>query len=217
MPAPGQQLGHVLLLAELRGLICSAPTAGQHAYALLDEVVPPTPPRERADAIRELVHRFFRGHGPASVKDFTRWSSLPATDTVAALADLDSTLESVDVDGESQWYDPAAATRTTAPRRAYLLPVYDEVALTYPRLGFPPLPGHPHAGATNPWQQDQFSGGIVADERNLGTWKRTTSRSEVVVRTALAPDADPDQRELVHAAAQRLADIHQLPLDHRPE
>ena len=208
--APGQQLGHVLLLAELRGLVCSAPSRGtQHAYALVDEVVAPTPLLDREQALDRLVHRFFAGHGPASVRDFVRWSSLSRADTERALFRLTDRLDIFDVDGHRLWFDPTIPARTTAPRRAYLLPVYDEVALTYPWLGFPELPGHPHAGASNPWQHNAFVGGIVADERNVGTWKRTLSRDFVTVQTTLAPSAD---EALVLAAAHRLADIYERPL-----
>jgi hypothetical protein len=208
----GEQLGHVLLTAELRALICSGPTkGGQHSYALVDEVVPPARERDRAEAVVELLHRFLRGHGPAEVRDFTRWSSLTVADAEAGLAELAGVLDHVEVEGRRLWFDPAVSARTTAPRRAYLLPMYDEVALTYPRLGFPPLPGHPHERAGNPWQQDAFVGGVVHDERLVGTWKRTVTGDTVRVRTHLAPGADAG---LVRAAAQRLADVYERRLEY---
>src|SRR5262245_29622378 len=64
----GEGLGHVLLHAELRGLICGGPVKGvQHSYGLVDELVPPTRERTSDEAVVELAHRFFAGHGPASV------------------------------------------------------------------------------------------------------------------------------------------------------
>lgn len=60
--AAGEQLGHLLLISELRGLICSGPTiGGQHSYALLDERVPPTPELHIEQATAALVHRFLPG------------------------------------------------------------------------------------------------------------------------------------------------------------
>ena len=42
----GERLGHLIMLAELEGLVCSGPlTRGQHTYALVDEWIPPTPAR----------------------------------------------------------------------------------------------------------------------------------------------------------------------------
>ena len=147
----GQQLGHALLVAELRGLICSGPTRGvQHSYAVLDERVPPIREPDAEERVVELVHRFFRGHGPAAVKDFTRWSSLTVAHTDAALTKLGGALDVVTVDDVPQWFDPSVTARTTAPRRAYLLPLYDEATLTYPRLNFPAVPGHPH-GIESTW------------------------------------------------------------------
>ncbi len=131
LPESGEQLGHTLLLAELRGRICSGPIKGtQHSYALVDEVVPATWERDRQEALVELVRRFFAGHGPASVHDFTRWSSLTVTDTMAALADIGDGLEHIELDGATLWFDPATPRRTTRKETAFLLPVYDEVVLT---------------------------------------------------------------------------------------
>ena len=105
----GEQLGHVLMVAELRGLICSGPSDGpHHTYALVDEVVAPTPGIDRDEALVRLAHRFFAGHGPADVKDFARWSSLTIADTRAALAQLNDVLERVEVGGMELWSDPAA-------------------------------------------------------------------------------------------------------------
>ena len=145
LPAKGEQLGHLLLLAELNGMVCSGPMRGpHHTYALVDEVVPPTPALAREEALARLAHRFFAGHGPASVKDFTRWASLTIADATAAIADVGDALEQVEVDGVPHWFDPEVPRRATPGRAAYLLPVYDEVVLTYPSVNFPAAQGHPN-------------------------------------------------------------------------
>ncbi|MGF2075613.1 DNA glycosylase AlkZ-like family protein, partial [Enterococcus casseliflavus] len=47
-----QRLGHLLVYAEIEGLICSGPRVGkQLTYALIDERVPPTAPLEREVAL----------------------------------------------------------------------------------------------------------------------------------------------------------------------
>lgn len=210
--ATGAPVGHLLMLAELRGLICSAPgDHPQHAYALVDEVVPPTPPLPRDEALVRLVHRFFTGHGPASVHDCARWASLTLTDVRAALARIGEGLARVEVDGTPLWFDPAAhpGRRPDAPR-TFLLPVYDEVVMSYPRLGFPRAPGHPH-----PERPDPFWGWIVHDRTNVGLWKRTVSRGTVVVDARVATSLDGDARAGVRAAARRLADFLERDLDYR--
>ncbi len=208
---PGEQLGHLLIVAELRGLVCSGPVKGvHHSYALVDELIPAsqrdvnTPSSGDSEAAhRELARRFFAGHGPASVKDFTRWSSLTVAGTRAALAELGDCLEHVDVDGVPHWFDPAVVPRRrpNAPA-AYLFPVYDEVVLSYPAVTFPAAPGNPHAGHPDPfWAQ------VVLDQQNVGVWKRTVKRDVVEVDVRLAPGVDGDGRLAVRAAARRLADF----------
>lgn len=210
LPESGEQLGHTLLLAELRGVICSGPVKGkQHSYALVDEVVPATRERDPHEALVELVRRFFAGHGPASVKDLTRWSSLTVADTKAALADVAADLEHVDVDGTTLWFDPSVPSRTTRRETAFLLPVYDEAVLTYPALTFPTAHAHPHADSNDP-----FWAPVIVDRGNVGLWKRTVTPTGVRVETRLAPGLDAMQRKAVRLAAQRMADFLERELDY---
>lgn len=211
LPEPGPRLGHLLLVAELRGVICSGPLRGvHHSYALVDEVVPPTTGLDPDEGLRRLLYRFFAGHGPASVADFARWSSLPAGQSRRALAALADRLETVAVDGVEHWFDPTVVPRVarTAPR-AWLLPVYDEAVLTYPRTGFPATADHPFAGRPDP-----FWAPVIVGDRNVGRWKRTVRRDRVTVEARLAPTLDSDAREAIEAAAVRLAEFLELPLDY---
>jgi hypothetical protein len=199
---PGEQLGHLLIVAEMGGLICSGPMKGvHHSYALIDEVIAPAPQRSREEAVVELVRRFFSGHGPATVKDFTRWSTMTIADTKAALAELGDELEEVEVDGIPHWFDPTQVRRRSpAAPAAYLFPTYDEAVLTYPQVNFPALPDHPYAEHTDP-----FWACVVVDGTNVGLWKRTVRPDVVEVEVRLAPALPPDGREQVRVAAQRMA------------
>ena len=208
---PGSQLGHLLLVAELRALVCSGPMKGvHHSYALVDEVLPSAPERDRDEALHELVLRFFAGHGPATVKDFTRWSSLTVTDTKSALAGLGDALERVEVDGLELWFDPAAVPRRRhAAPAAYLFPVYDEAVLTYTQLGFPVADRHPGGDTLDPfWAQ------VVVDGADVGIWKRVVDGDTVTVTTHLAPGTTADQRAKVGEAAGNLASFLECRLDH---
>jgi len=210
LPKAGEQLGHLLMVAELRGLICSGPTRGvHHSYALVEEVVDPTPPRTREEAVVELARRFFAGHGPAAVKDFTRWSGLTAADTNAALAQLGDQLEAAEVDGVKLWFDPARSSRATGSRRAFLFPAYDEAVLTYPGLGFPAAEGHPHDA-----YRDAFWALVVLDAVNVGLWKRTVRGATVSVDVRLAASLGSDARRRVRAGAERLAAFLERDLDY---
>lgn len=211
LPQPGGPLGHLLMIAELRGIICSGPLNHvHHTYALVDELVPPTPEMDRDEAVRSLALRFFAGHGPASVADFVRWSSLPVRETRRALGGLDDLLERLTIDGVQHWFDPAAAPRADrASAAAWLLPVYDEAVLTYRATSFEPAPGHPYADRPDP-----FWAPVIHGRRNVGLWKRTVGRGRVTVETRLASSLEASARGNVEAAAARLADFLGLRLDY---
>lgn len=213
LPARGEALGHVLMLAELRGSICSGPLHGaHHSYVLTDEAIPPTPELDRDEAVRALVHRFFAGHGPAAVTDLTRWTTLTQTEIKGALAELADVLEAVELDGRALWFDPSVTARARrAPERAWLLHTFDEVFLSYPTSGFPRAAAHPRGD--QPVSFAEAGGGvIICDRTEVGWWRRVVRPGEVVVTVAVASSLDVDQRDAVRAAAERFAVFVGLPL-----
>jgi hypothetical protein len=195
--ASGPRLAYVLMHAELEEVICSGARRGkQHTYALLDHRVPRGPlddlPRERAT--EELVRRFFRSRGPATVKDFTAWSSLTAAETKAALERLGRELEVEHDDKGTPWYAGPRAGATRRDRRAFLLPTYDETIVGY--QGLRTVPGRP-AGP------GPFERVAVVDGRAVGTWRRTLAPGRVAVElTALGPVPDRDAHALDSAAGR---------------
>jgi hypothetical protein len=67
---------------ELDLVICSGARRGkQFTYALFEECVPKTAVLSRDESLAELAKRFFTGHGPATVKDFTKCKVLPKIKT----------------------------------------------------------------------------------------------------------------------------------------
>lgn len=210
---PGEQLGHVLMVAELRGVIVSGPVKGvHHSYVLVDEVVPPEPAIDPEEGVVRLVTRFMRGHGPASDRDFARWSSLTLGATRRALDAASDQLEHVEVDGSVLWFDPEAVVERDRERPAtFLLPIYDEVVLSYPDLNHRQVDDHPvRTGHVGP---DRFSAVVIHEGADVGTWKRTVERSRVRLDIRLAPSVDVGGRDSVSAAAQRLADFVGRELD----
>jgi len=201
LPSPGQRLAYLVMTAELEGLICSGPMRGaQHTYAVLDERLPPTPAPTDEAALAELTWRYICGHGPTSVKDFTRWSSLTVATAEAGLRLVADRLERLEIDGQVLWFDPAAGEPAADVSAALLLPLYDEATLSYPQRNFPLAPGHPH-----PPDGETFIGSVVVDAVNVGTWRRTVKGKKVLVETALAPDLTEPARAAVDDAVARLA------------
>src|SRR6266852_6469726 len=81
-----QRVTHIMMRAELDGIICSGARRGkQFTYALLEERAPQARALERDEALAELTRRYFTSHGPATVQDFVWWSGLTTADARVGL------------------------------------------------------------------------------------------------------------------------------------
>jgi hypothetical protein len=204
--ATGMRLTHLVMHAELDGLIVSGPLRGnQHTYALADERLAGRVVRTPEDPLGELWWRYVVGHGPTSVRDFARWSSLTLTAARAAAARLAERLQSAEVNGEEVWWDPAAPAGDVRAARAAvrLMPLYDELTLSYPRTNFGTSDGHPH-----PPDADVLWGSVITDLRNVGLWRRTMvdgRHRRVRLATTLDPAISADRRVAVELELARLA------------
>ncbi|MCB0882943.1 MAG: AlkZ family DNA glycosylase [Thermoleophilia bacterium] len=214
-PLRGQQAGHLLALAELRGLICSGPPrGGQHTYALVDETVPAgpddDPPREVA--VARLVHRFFAGHGPATDRDMARWCTLGLREIRAGVADLGDRLASVTVGDATLHMDPDAKARARSAPAALLLSTFDEAALTYRDHGFPRASP---AVDRSRLIAEQGGGVVIVGLEDVGTFTRTVTGGRVDVTIRQERPLDASERDAVAGAAGRLAAFHEAGADVR--
>ncbi len=196
----GLRLAAVVMAAELDGLIASGPLrispggGAQHTYRRLDELLAGRSVRRPEDPVAELLGRFLAGHGPASVADFARWCSLTLTDARAALERLreqhgDRLIGAQVADGPDAsvvWWFADAPDPRPATGLAFLVPLYDELTLSYPKINFDTTDGHPHRPGT-----DLFVGSVILDEPgsapvNAGLWQRTISGRRVGIGLDLA-------------------------------
>jgi hypothetical protein len=209
----GLRLAYIVMNAELEGVICSGPMRGaQQTYALLDERAPRSADADplRASArfassaktgdAAELARRFFLGHGPASIQDLARWSSLTINQCRDAVETIKDQLDCASVEGVELWFDPDAPPPVDESQRALLLPLYDELTLSYPLINFPQADSHPH-----PPGEDLFVGCVIIAETNVGTWRRTVQGRKMIMEVALAPGVMASSGALVEAAAGKLA------------
>jgi hypothetical protein len=122
-----QRLAHIVMHAEMSGLICSGLRRGkQSTYALLDERLPAARTISRDEALTELSRRYFLTRGPATVHDFSWWSGLTIADSRRGLEAVQPLLEKREVDGRAYWFAGSAPSAKVAANTAHLLPNYDE-------------------------------------------------------------------------------------------
>jgi len=123
-----QRLAHIVLQAELdRVIISGAPRGAKSTYALFDSRVPPSPKRDRDDALCELARRYFSTRGPATLHDFAWWSGLTVADAKRAVEANGRALVRETIDDRPHWSAPSRGVPTRWRRVAHLLPNYDEL------------------------------------------------------------------------------------------
>lgn len=77
-PVEGQAGYHLIARAGLQGVVCFGPDrAGEQTFARTEDWLGPVAVKwEEEEALAELLRRYLRAFGPASVHDFARWSGL---------------------------------------------------------------------------------------------------------------------------------------------
>ena len=200
--ATGLRFLHVMMDAELSGLICSGAKRGkEHTYALLDERAPGARRLPRDEALATLAIRYFKSHGPATVKDFVWWSGLTTTDARAGLALAKISLLQEEIAGEIYWFAEQAQPAKPSARVAYLLPNYDEYIVGYAdRSAIFDGPYEPLVDARG---NVLFQHTIMMDGLIIGTWRRTLARKGVMLTTRFA--APPSAHSITRVRRRRQA------------
>jgi len=176
----GQRGYHILGWAAQSGLICFGPRQGkQDTFVWLDDWLPESKSLSRDEALAELAHRYFSGHGPATIHDFMWWSGLPAAEARAGLAMVESQLADEELDGQTYWFSPALSSPKVASPTAYLLPSFDEYLLGYKDRSAVLDPTH--ATKVVPGANGMFKPIIVIDGRVVGTWQRSLRKNAVLI------------------------------------
>lgn len=209
-----QRLGHLMLRAELDGVVCSGARRGkQFTYALLEERVPPAAALDRDEALLELTKRYFATRGPATSKDFAWWSGLTVADAMKGVEMAGAALKREVVDDHVYWSDPSMRLRTRQSPTAYLLPNYDEYFIGFKDRS---------AIGQRLTSSELVTGGdaltthvVVVDGQLVGGWKRTVTTKAVVLELSLLTRLAKLEERAVGAAADAYGRFLQLPVELR--
>ncbi|MBI5567207.1 MAG: AlkZ family DNA glycosylase [Chloroflexi bacterium] len=197
----GERSGHILMRAELDGLICSGGRRGkQFTYALLDERAPNARTLPRDEALAQLALRYFTGHGPATVQDLAWWSGLTLTDARRGLESIKDQLRREVLDDQDYWLAASDKHAKAAAPTALLLPAFDEYT-----VGYADRSAVFDAAHTD--QLDVRNSGlalapvVLIRGRIVGNWKRTLQKDAVVMELKpFRPLTKIEQRAITQAA-----------------
>jgi hypothetical protein len=192
----GQRGIHILSHLAQQGLICFGPRAGrQPTFVLLEEWLPAAPEPSRVECLATLARRYFRSHGPATVRDFAWWTGLPQRDAREAMEAAGSGVAARPKQGAR----PKQKARSAKPA-AVLLPPWDEYLVGYKdraaALGHL-HPDHPRlAGAIGiPL--------ILIDGRARGAWRRALTPGAARLSLEYWGRVSAAERHAVESAALR--------------
>ena len=180
----GQRGYHLLWYLSQSATLCLGPMDdGEQCFVLMDEWIGTPPARAPEEAVAELADRFFRGHGPATVKDLARWAGIRISEARAALAAARGGLARLEVDGNEYFLDPETpdllAGCREAARGTFLLPGFDEFVLGYGDRSAVLDPAF--ADRIVPGGNGMFRPTVVHDGRIVGTWQWTGRGAERTV------------------------------------
>jgi hypothetical protein len=206
---------YILMHAELEGLICSGPMRGkQQTYALLEDRAPEATRRTREESVIELARRYFISHGPATRKDFARWSGLTLADTDSALDALATELESEQSDDETLFFSPVQATVpvfSNHPVQAFLVSGYDEYLNGY--ASWSHATERATLNRTNPDSYLLRNQMAIVDGQIVGVWGREVHSKVVTVEiNPFFPLADLEA-DALERSAQAFGDYSQRTID----
>ncbi len=176
------RLSHILMNAELDGLICSGrKTSNKPTYGLLSERVPFHKILLKDESLSELAKRYFASHGPATLKDFTWWSGLSVADATKALSLVEPDFISVPVGSEKYWLKAEDSYFNYDSNSAHLMPAFDEFLISYRDRNASLELVHNRKAISN---NGIFYPIIVVNGQVAGTWKRTTQNDKFKIETS---------------------------------
>lgn len=200
--AAGVRLAYLILRAELDAVICSGALRGKlFTYALLDERVPKTASVKHDEALAELTRRYFTGHGPALVQDYSWWSGLSMADAKRGIEMAAPDLNHETVDGKTWWFGALEAVARSKKPRIFLLPNYDEYLIAYkyrdtscdPALQKQLLPGNNVLAAHL----------VVLNGRVIGGWRRKIDKDAVTIHLTLLATLNEPEKAALRKAVER--------------
>jgi len=207
-----QRLGHLMMRAELDGLVCSGVLQGKKTtYALLGERLPAAPAMAREGALEELARRYFTTRGPATVHDFAWWSGLTVADAKRAVQLVEAELEQHSVDGRPYWFTGEAPSLRDVTNAVHLLPNYDEYFIGLKdRSAIGELV---RASGVEILADTFMAHVVVVNGQLVGGWKRSMNPRAVALRLRLVVRITGRQMRAIEAQAGRYGEFLGVPVE----
>ena len=170
---------HIFLNAELNKIICSGKMKGKEiTYALLSERVAEPKSFNREEALAKLAEKYFKSHGPATLRDFAWWSGLSITDAKNALEIIKKDMVSEKINDEEYWFSNSFSFVKKFKDSTFLLPAFDEFLISYKDRSASVVTEHESKAFS---KNGIFWPTILSKGKVIGTWKREIKKDVLLI------------------------------------
>jgi hypothetical protein len=200
----------IVRLPVIDGRVCYGPGEGnQTTLVRTDQWLPAQPQVDEVNAQKELLCRYLRAYGPATLKDFAHWSLISMAE-VKALRPLVEA-EVADYDGALVLREDVKALQSASFSQSsvHLLPYFDVYLLAHRiKEHFLKPQFYKRVYRNQGW----ISPVVLINGEIAGVWSYKLSRKTLDVEVELFARIDQRTRKQIKDRAAELADLFQWPL-----
>ena len=197
---------HIAGLAVSSGLACLGPDRGKTTCLVLREDWLGKAPRfDRGAAVAELARRYLNAFGPATERDFAKWSGLGLTELRAGLERIAGELSESRLGEETLFSLKGARRRAPGGPTVRMLGAFDAYMLGYAKRDFA-LPAE-HERAFKAGGGGWLRPVIVRDGVVIGGWSYRRKGGGVEVTLGSAEKLSPANRRVIE---REVADIERF-------
>jgi hypothetical protein len=176
--ADNRRVNHFMIHAELNGIICNGtPRGKKQTYALLEEKIPKIADKfDKDECLCKLAYKYFRSHGPATLRDFIWWSGLTTAEAGQAALLIGNDFIQETIDGQTYIFHRDSKP-TGNKRLLNLLPAFDEFIISYKdRKEFLHADHHKKIIVS----PGTFQPAISMNGKIIGSWKRSSDKKNII-------------------------------------
>jgi hypothetical protein len=189
---------HILLNAELEGIICSGKIKEkQTTYALLNERVEKPTPLKKEEALFKLASKYFESHCPATLQDFGWWSGLSISDAKHALELIKNKFISQKINVQEYWFPNSFSIPKKFKESIFLLPAFDEFLISYKDRSAAVILEHQKKAFSN---NGIFWPVIIINGKAVGIWKREIKKDKIIIETNFFYQQNRNEKQIQKAA-----------------
>lgn len=191
------------------GLVCYGPQQGNEATLVrVDRWLPRQKPVQEDEAKRILLHSYLGAYGPATLRDFSKWSGIPMKEAKPIWESVQEEMIEVVVEGRGNFILREHVAELEASRLkgrvVCLLPSFDPYLLAHASTDHLVRPGHYKRVYRN---QGWISPVVLVDGRVAGIWLREGQGRRAQITWELFEKLPKAVLIAIEAESERLRDF----------